>query len=517
MATDTATASSRTPRIELAEIAHRRPRHTGSLSRPLRGRVSAWHLLAVVAGLATLLLTVGPVSETDVFWHIAAGNIFLHHGSFPGHDPWAYTFPGRHWQSTEWLAEISLALVYRLGGFVAISALRLALTALLVGWLLRVLVRGRAPWVAALVFAVVAPSLTYFIQERPDLASLVLLVWLARVCAQAIRLDRAPSIPVTAVVTWFWACIHGYWVLVPAGLLLAAVGVWLDGRPEGRPIARRTAIAAGAAVVASALTPLGPHLWLDVLRLGGSAKGIEEWGPTVLTQPLAFGLVGLLIVFAICWTRGRHAGRVPWSEVLWVVCWTGFAWHAIRDIAPAMLMLALPAADRLQVSFGHLRPRVQVPRWAVAVLALVGLVTVCVDQARQPSLTAHEPVAIARLLSHQPGQLRVLDDYNVSGFLILEAGRHVRVAVDGRSDRYGSTYITRYLDMEAGAPGWDRMVTSLRPDVAVLDRHGALAYDLVRYSHWQVVLTDTIYELLVPPGHMLLDVHTRPVSGAETT
>lgn len=72
-------------------------------------------MAALIAGLAFLLPTLRPVADSDVWWHLKAGQALL--SGLPGafRECWSFTAPGRPWLNHEWLAELALAAARNVG------------------------------------------------------------------------------------------------------------------------------------------------------------------------------------------------------------------------------------------------------------------------------------------------------------------------------------------------------------------------------------------------------------------
>lgn len=472
-------------------VARTRPRLLG---RPIAG----WHLFAALSGVAALSLAAGPVTDPDVYWHVHVGELLLRLHHFPVPDPWSYTLPLAHWHSTAWLSEVVLAAVHRWAGFGGVVALRLTLTVAVLAMLARELLPRRTPWVGALVFAITAIPLAPYIQDRPQTVSFLFVIWLSRVADRARREQLPPRWPVVAGWTWLWANFHGYWVLAPVALLLVAAGNLVDTGAPARRSARATAVAGLAALLAAAATPLGPRLLATPFTVSGSAGSIAEWAHSRPVEPPSWGLLSLLVVLAVCWSRSHRP--VPRSELLWVLAWTAFSLLAIRNQAPAALLVAPVAVRRLEESYGGARPGPRLPAWSLLVVAVAAVATVLPGQLRAPSVPTTFPAGIAARLASTPQPLRVLNDYNISGFLIDATHGRARLAIDGRSDRYGAAFIAHYGSAVAGEPGWQDTVSGLGPQVAVLRRTAPLAGLLADQLGWHVVLRDHAFLLLAPPG-----------------
>lgn len=461
-------------------------------------RIPGWHLLALVAGLAAALFCAGPVSDPDVFWHVEAGAYTLHGQRFPFPDPWSYSLPDAHWHSTAWLSELILAAVQRSSGWLGIVVLRAAITAWIVMALYRLLVRPERSWTGPVVFLAVVLPISRYVQERPQTASLLFLVWLAAIGHRFLTTGARPRRWRFVAMTYLWALLHGLFVLAPAILVLLALGALLARGRAAREDAAWLTRTALLATAGAALTPLGPRLLLAPITVGNAAKGmLAEWLPTNLTVPGAWGFAAVLAILLVCWARSTRT--VPLDQLLFVVVLTAFGFLVIRNAGVVSILLAPLAVDWLGIAFGG-RSELTVPRRAFACLAVLGAIAVAVSYLRWPVLPEARPAKIAQSLAAQPGQLRVLNDYNISGYLISSTSGHVKLLVDGRADRYGHAFLERERAAVQGGIDWQPVIREYHPDVAVIGKDSPLAQLLVAVEGWHVVMTDHAFQLLSAPG-----------------
>src|SRR6266403_1341910 len=74
----------------------------------------------------------GFVVDPDVWWHIKVGQDILRTHHFPTVDPYSFTAAGTPWIAYEWLGEIVLSLMYRLGGVVALLVMLIVLGSIII-------------------------------------------------------------------------------------------------------------------------------------------------------------------------------------------------------------------------------------------------------------------------------------------------------------------------------------------------------------------------------------------------
>ena len=462
------------------------------------------HVVMLLVAAVGLVRIAGPLSDVDLWWHVRLGEEMLDRHSLTGvATDWSFAPIHTDWVSSEWIGEVVLAAVHGAFGWVGVSWLRVLLAAWLFYRLYRLVVPGRSPLVASLVFTVTATWIGVSVQERPQLVSLLLLTWLARHARDMLRGEDGPRWWAVLGVVAFWANVHGLWVLAPFACAVVALARLADGGPDAPRSARRPVVLALVAVVGGCLTPLGPRSLLLPFTLKGATHAIVEWGPTVLADVTSFGVVLLTVPVLVAWARSGF--RVPRSEVVYVLALLAFAMVAFRSLPPALILLAPVYADRLCVSW----PRPTIPPRPVerVVLATLGcVVAVAGVVAPVTRLVTGDPLPretmaldIAARLAHEPGEHRVLNSYNTSGVLLLFGGPRTRLAIDGRADRYGGAYVDRYLRALALGGDWRGLVRELRPTHAVLATDAPLL-QMLRVDGWRVVVDDDHgYTLLEPP------------------
>jgi hypothetical protein len=477
-----------------------------SALRRLAGRLPTqpMHVVMLLVAAASLGRIAGPESDIDLWWHVKLGNEMLHrHTVFGVGADWSFAPVHAHWTSSEWLGEVVLAGTQSVAGWSGISWLRVLLSAWLFWRLYKLIVPGRSLLPATIVFSVTVGWVGLSIQERPQLASLILLTWLAGHVREMLRGSAGPRTWVVAALVVLWANVHGLWVMAPTVLVLVAAGRLLDGGRAAVPSARRPLVLAAVAVLAGCVTPLGPRGLLLPFALKSSTHAIAEWAPTIVSHPPAFGLVALTVPALVAWARAGT--RVPRSEVLYVLAMLAFAMVAFRSLPPALVLLSPIYADRMSAAWTRpLTPPRHLER--IALGAVGGIAALACVVAPISRLVSEDPLprstmalTIAQRLAAEPGEHRVLDSYNTSGVLLEFGGPRLKVAVDGRAERYGGAYIDRYLAALDMNGDWQALLRELRPTHAVLYADQTIVQAL-KARGWRTVIADDNGFTLLEPG-----------------
>ncbi len=171
-------------------------------------------LIVALLGLAALLLGFEVILDTDIWWHVRAGEWILSHRRVPWLDPFSFASADRPWIDLHWGFQSALALAYRLAGVPGIVSL--AATVCAAAWLVAFSARLR-DWPMAVAGWCWVPALALMssrFDPRPEIFSLLLM---AGFLAVLFRVERSPA--------WFWVLplLQAVWVNVHALFVLGPI------------------------------------------------------------------------------------------------------------------------------------------------------------------------------------------------------------------------------------------------------------------------------------------------------
>lgn len=468
-----------------------------------QGRKLVW-LLAVAAGVATMLLRLTPVYDPDYFWHLATGQWIARHGAIPFDDVFSHTFAGRRLQFVDALADLLMYGLWQLGGDAANILFFTACGGLAVCWLAPSLAAWRpAAPLAALVPAVglAAAGLVFRNSPRPQTLTFVLF---ALVLGQLLRpvaagKERQRQASLVALVV-LWQNLHASAVVAVLAVLAAVVGAaldraqgrqppaWLAGRSGAllllgaigglllapRPIDR---LAAGFAHLGDPRVPAILFEWAPIWR-DGFAPLQQGWGQAFV---LALGLGLTAAVFP----AGRALGSGVWLLGL------GFAAmgaQSVRFVPVAVLGLAPLVLVSLEALMQRLRP-------AVAALLAAGLLlsagALALQQRRPPGLGVAEadfPAGAAAFLAKEQPSGKLYNDFFDGGYLLWTLQGRYPVFIDGRAMAlYGIEFVEQVYNPPPGT--WLQLWPKYDVGLAVV-YHDARLREVQALPGWSVVYVD---------------------------
>jgi hypothetical protein len=456
-------------------------------------RVRAFALL--LGAVFGALVTLQPVSDSDLFWHVATGARTLA-GDLPRTDSFSWTIAGQPILTDQWLGDLILAAARALGDWRGILAVRAVAVASLVTIVVdtALAVRPGRPSVA-IAAALPAIALSRFSwTDRPELLGLVCFALMVRMLRGG---DR--GLLWSLVLLFVWSQLHGSYAL---GLALILVSCGARAIEDGRERWRFLPIASFA-VLATLLTPSGLAIWTSSSgQFLAPPRFVAEWG---VPDPRTLHGTLFAITLALVVATAMTARRATLREAALIVPVAFVALTAER-FTPLLAIVAAPyfasrwpdPLARWRSFFfdvratGRLSPAVSsLGRASVVGLGVVVLALAILSADGRVDETGYPRAALSSL----PGGPGVFNQYDWGGYLIYAAPR-TPVFIDGRQYPYMPALLDDYRAIVGVHPGWS--------DIA--DRRGVRAM-LVRPTDaiavrapergWRVAYADAISVVLV--------------------
>ncbi|MBI5758945.1 MAG: hypothetical protein HZA46_10555 [Planctomycetales bacterium] len=382
---------------------------------------NAWHRRVLLfLALWVGLLIVGRdrlLRDPGTFWHTVAGQRMLESKQLIRTDPFSFTEAGQPWLARQWLSELAMAWLHRIGGLDSLLVATATLLAWLFAWLFgRLTDRGLPPGLALCVMILAMGASAHHFHARPHLVSMI---GMALTCAALCDVDarRRPISHLFWLILLFvvWTNAHdgvlggiATVALTIAGWLGEGVWAWVVARRVGRcggdrwvgpaqrsPTSQPTRWACAAlvppnddssetsgsrcivvsvrevlmlgafallCVTTSLLNPYGielPRAWFSLMNSKVLPAVMAEHGP-LWSSPgmglvLLFAAVYVAVLLAVPWRRWRVTWLVP-------LVWLFLAWGRIRH-APLFAIAAC-------VSLANILPEVG---WVRRMVAAAGL------------------------------------------------------------------------------------------------------------------------------------------------
>ncbi len=497
------------------------------LRRWLSALPGAFTLPWLMAAIAFVVVFCSPgFTDPDFYWHLKTGELIAQTGAIPVTDPYSFTYGGQAWVAHEWLTELIFHAIERAGGFDALRglpALAAAANFLLLYAIARRLTgkESSAALATLLFFIPMVPSFTL----RPQIFTYLCFTFflLALVDVKYLRSTRLlwwlPALML------LWVNLHGAYMLGFAllGVFIAteAGNRWLFPVRQSRGT-QRLGLLCGVslvAVLAALLNPQGVRMLLypfETVAMEASRGLIAEWhSPDFHDLLPRVSLLGIFAyVLAAIYARRKPdltevvlplllivAGLSAWRHLpLMSIVLLTFFCAMLRQLRPSELLLRRwTASRRKSVHAGQQVTRAQAG--TIHLLLLVAVVIAAANGALRTEHAGQTSKFVARgaadhVLTHGLSG-RLLNDYDLGGYLIYRLWPTHKVFIDGRADLYGDDFLKAYFRLDKGHEGWEKMIDEQGIDIVIYARAAALPQLLLASGRFTQVYGDAHHLVLV--------------------
>lgn len=438
-----------------------------SVARPAPTLVSLPAVLAVLL-FAIGMADVGTMIDGDSYWHVAVGRWITEHAAVPTKDVWSHSVPGMPWTAHEWLSELLMFRVWRLGGWNGIRVVASAAYALTAAIMLRFLLRRvSAPVALAAALLCLETMRSHFVLRPHVLVWPLTAVWVGAL-VNAVEAEETPPLWLLPVLV-MWANMHASFTLgigLAGALALDAV-LTQRGRSARIGMAKGWAMFGAASVLCALVNPRGVNAITHaagVMTMSATLDIVREWlSPDFHQFNIALVWIGLLFAAAL-------SGRLRLSPVR-IAMLLGLVYLFLKHqryqatfglVSP--FLVARPLAD----VFASLqsaptpgeRHDADWEAWARRPASGIGL-ALCValaiataallpDRRLQDNNPAVTPKRAIDAFTATGVTGRVFNDYVLGGYLLY---RGIPVYIDGRGDMYGDEFMLE----------WSRAINLTRP------------------------------------------------------
>ena len=474
-------------------------------------------LTVLCASPALLSVHVGAVWDSDIWWHLRAGEWIAQHHAVPRSDPFSSFGPNKPWVDYSWLFDLLVyGLFGRFGllGLVAYTAGALvAITAAVFSMVRRL---QDDFLLSALLTLLACLAMQGLYTPRPWLLSILCFVLLLHALVEARRSGQTRVLFALPLLFAFWANIHIQFVDGLLVLGLAGVEAGLQSLPPGlagwllpKALLRRSAqdhnrdlpnqdlpnrIALGMwllalllCTLAPLLNPYGWHIYptaWDLATQPGVIDRISE-----LHAPAFRDSQDFLTLFLSLGATAALSHRWRCFEALLLVFAIVLGFRSQRDVWLIACAAAVILASGL--SFGQRTPRRLVPAataWALGVASLLVLAVTALPFRRQrleDTLSRSFPVGALTFLKSVPHRQPLYNTYDWGGFLIWNLREPV--SLDGRASFYGTERLDRFNATWNGTPDWQN-----DPEL----RNAGVVIGPVKAPLVQLLRTDPAFQLV---------------------
>jgi hypothetical protein len=472
-------------------------------------------LFSFPATLCSLLtvLTVLTVRERlvdpDLWWHLKMGQVIFVTHHIPTRDLFSYTARLHRIVPQEWLSELSIYSVYKLGGYAGLMLLfsLLASTLVVAGYLLCRMYSGNAK------VAFVGAMMIWFFgtigfEIRPQMFSYILLVVeLMLIYAGRTRNPRwFLCLPLLFLI---WINSHASFIVGIAVACAYLIGSFIEfdlGILVSRrwDLERRRIFAWSIALSCAALfvNPVGFKQVLypfdNLMNMQTMIVNVEEWAPLNLTEARGIGVLAVLLCIALL-IAARKA-EIYLDELLVLAAGAWLAFEHTR----MMILFGILAAPTLCRQLANVWENYEPEKDRIlpnAVLIGISIVIVVLAfpsrQNLERQVESTSPVKAVQYIKANQLSGHMLNDYTYGGYLIWAAPEYP-VMMDGRADLYEWTgFLEEYAHWAKLEEDPNLLLEKYNVNFCLLSTHSQMTNVLPLLRDWKLVYSDDLAKVFV--------------------
>ena len=473
-----------------------------------------------------IVLTVFPsgkqmLADADTGYHIRAGDYILETRTVPKHDIFSYHSPALPWTAHEWLSEVVMAVLHRVGGLTGVViffSLLISLTYALLFRYMRVHRRNIVFDVLIILLVLVSSQVHWL--ARPHIFSLLLMVvWYHLL--DSYQNDREGRLILLPLIMLLWVNLHGGYltgfILTGVYLLGNLVGYFRSGVEE-RERSLRKVKGLGYVVIAcllvSLLNPYGYRILLFPFRLVTESyimDNVNEFLSPNFHKPMPFKYLLLLFVTILAISKRP----LEFIEVVLVLLFTNMALFSTRYI-PLFSIVVAPILSKQADSMIATAPdkgwisslKMRAGRiakidssakgfgWPVAGVLMVLFLVAAGGIVFRFDGTI-KPVAAVEFLMKEPIDGHMYNNDEWGDYLIYATYPRYKVFFDGRSDMYGTGRLKEFQKIAGIGPGWEKIVEKYDFRWFFIGSDSPLTQYLLARPEWKLIYSDNVANIHV--------------------
>lgn len=476
-------------------------------------RYSASQLFTTILFISLFAMSTRTVLDADVWWHLRTGQWIVDNRTIPHEDPFSLNFQGESWTAHEWLSEIFLILLYKLGG---LKLLAFSFAGIItISYSLPFIRSPGKPYVAGFATVLGAIASAPIWGVRPQMITLMLFSIFLFLIEMHFKTNKAKYLYPLPFLMIAWVNFHAGYML---GIVLCGTYLifkWLeryfpylcsDDTAEIRPTYSLipTLLVLVLCLMAVGLNPNGYYMLIypfDTLTSQAMMTLIEEWlSPnfhnlewlpfaTLIISVMAIGLfsqkrssitdIALLAILGYASLRSMR--NVP----IFAIAVIPILSHHLDGVIRISTTLEAPTRKSSIINI-----------ILVAIIFIVSLTHVLSIVERQaPEEKEKFPVSATEWIRTNKPKGMLFNTYGWGGYLIWNLYPDYKVFIDGRADLYGDEYMREFLATYNADPRWEKRLRESNVNIALVETNSPISSALSENPEWKLVLRTDLESL----------------------
>jgi len=430
--------------------------------------------------------------DGDLPRHLLVGQLTLQSTYVSTVDIFSFRTSGLPSYPHEWLAQVLLAIPYKifgLDGVVLLISLIITLTFAIVFKNAR---KMSSPLIAILFTMLALSASTIHILPRPHIFTyLFTVIWVHFM--EKVRSGQSQAWWVFPVLMLFWVNIHGMFLMGILIWLAYVVGDIFDQGTKNwwRSAESRLLMISGlVSIPVTFISPSGPGIWQTILELGSNSyitSRVPEYQPANFHLPGTWPFI-LMLAFLII-GLGLNTKRLSWISIFLLAGFAMLALYSSRMI-PIFAIVAAPftarafstwlKTEKSQSGFARMETFIQNMEtqsggiiWVLlTAFVIAGLFVsgVTIDPQRRGNVFDAQvfPVEAVKWLNAHPQNGHMFNEFDWGGYILLKTWPEYQIFMDGHTHIYGEALTREYEQVITISQGWESVLEKYQIEWAII-------------------------------------------------
>jgi hypothetical protein len=471
-----------------------------------------------------------PITDTDIWWHLAAGRELIRAKAFFHTDPFAYSLDHPQWIDVHWLFQCMVYGIYKVAGLWGIVYVKCAVTALVGILLAAIHADRRIGAITAALYALLIYDARYLVLERPTLVTLLSMALFIVIIERYLRSGTWKTLLWLIPIQIIWTNSQGLFALGFAIVSCYAAGIFVDRVRQSKEasLSKRIrnslpwplVIATAILPLISLVNPYGLRGLLFPLRLFGRidpsvgnifSRNISENIPLFSLQGIDLHYIysvaiitGIFLVAFVVIGKKRRA-----VDLLLAAAFFYLSYRAVRNVLLYYVIIS-PIVGRMifihwKAALSHVKLQMAA-RWGGFALAVIIFLLVMICAGRTVLVAScfphgnalspfRVPTGAVEFMKSHPIEGRLFNADRFGGYCLWELYPPRQVYIDGRFIIRSAPFFKEYLDLCNYPERFDSLaraqgITQAVLPTAIFLMHMPLVKWLYRSNDWALVYTD---------------------------
>jgi hypothetical protein len=471
-----------------------------------------------------LLFIFTSLFDADYFWHLKTGEFILTHQHIPPGDIFSYTLPGKEWVLHEWLFEVILSTLHKVGSSILVN-LFVSISGTLIFILLYKIssIFIQKPYLALFTSTLFWPIIGMGLSPRPQILSYLFFSIYVYLIVRFKKNPQYSPFYLLPLLMVFWVNLHGGFVIGLGFLLLCILSEYKSISYRGK-ISRyyeqgfkKLQFFTLLTFAASLCNPYFIKQWLFPFYLVSLKTGqlfISEWqSPNFHVPGFFYYLCVIFLVFFLIILRPKKPSVF---EILLAFSFIIASFFSARHI-PLAAIAFLPVTSSTVSDFINSKNVFHIKittatkffrkythnskelglyeftlNWILLFLIIFSL-SIYYPFKKYNDVQAMNdklPVKAVDFIIQNQIKGNVFNAYDYGGYLISRFYPERLVFIDGRLDMYGDDFMSDYIEISEGKPKWEELFNKFKIDYVIIQRELPLRQLLIQRGDFEVAFED---------------------------